>query len=118
MDTTSPTSERNGKGNTDMLTKKSPMHKLARLAKLAGTTIGKDAINSKGLHTKCCNINKDYSRCILKNAFYDIPQICEILLLQVIHIPVGTVADYISLIEALYRVEMRIPRQFLQAQIM
>ena len=68
MDTTSPTSERNGRGKTDMLTKKSPMHKLARLAKLAGTTIGKDAINSKGFY-KCCNTNTDSFRCILESGW-------------------------------------------------
>ena len=35
--------------DTNMLSKKSPMHKLARLARLAGTTIGRDAVNSPGI---------------------------------------------------------------------
>ena len=34
--------------DTNMLSKKSPMHKLARLARLAGTTMGRDAVNSSG----------------------------------------------------------------------
>ena len=36
--------------DTNMLSKKSPMHKLARLARLAGTTIGRDALNSTGMN--------------------------------------------------------------------
>ena len=32
--------------DSNMLSKKSPMHKLARLARLAGTSIGRDAMNN------------------------------------------------------------------------
>ena len=39
---------RQSMSSTNMLSKKSPMHKLARLARLAGTTIGRDALNSTG----------------------------------------------------------------------
>ena len=38
----------NGGGGSIELAKKSPMNKLARLARLAGTSLGKDAINSSG----------------------------------------------------------------------
>ena len=50
IDMASPPGRSGSGGNiaTDMLSKKSPMHKLARLAKLAGTSIGRDAINSAG----------------------------------------------------------------------
>jgi hypothetical protein len=34
--------------DSTMLSKKSPMHKLARLARLAGTSIGREAMNSPG----------------------------------------------------------------------
>jgi len=45
----SPGNERSGGASESiMLAKKSPMHKLARLARLAGTSIGKDAMNSAG----------------------------------------------------------------------
>ena len=51
IDMASPGNERSGGGGASesiMLAKKSPMHKLARLARLAGTSIGKDAMNSAG----------------------------------------------------------------------
>ena len=49
IDMASPGNERSGGASESiMLAKKSPMHKLARLARLAGTSIGKDAMNSAG----------------------------------------------------------------------
>ena len=44
--------------DSNMLSKKSPMHKLARLARLAGTSIGRDAMNnSSGRVPKVSNIH-------------------------------------------------------------
>ena len=58
IDMASPGNERSGGGGgaseSIMLAKKSPMHKLARLARLAGTSIGKDAMNSAGNTNVIC----------------------------------------------------------------
>ena len=51
VDMVSDNGHRKGSGGAISSVAKSPMHKLARLAKLAGTSIGRDAINSTG---KCC----------------------------------------------------------------
>ena len=60
--------------DTNMLSKKSPMHKLARLARLAGTTIGRDALNSTGMNLLSlvemkCEQNFIIKRYQVKNQF-------------------------------------------------
>ena len=52
--------------DSNMLSKKSPMHKLARLARLAGTSIGRDAMNnSSGRVPQVSNIHPILTQHIL-----------------------------------------------------
>ena len=57
--------------DSNMLSKKSPMHKLARLARLAGTSIGRDAMNnSSGSVLEVFDINLILTQHIICNKLF------------------------------------------------